>query len=126
MSTISGIGASMNLAAGALSVHSTAMQVASHNIANVNTGDFAPQRATFADGSSGIGVNLEAVRKQETPEIANAPEQMQTLWGGSKPSGTEVAREVPQLLSTQRAFEANAATIRAADEMLGSLLNTIA
>lgn len=39
------------------------------------------------------------------------------------PSGTELAREFTHMISTQRAFDANAKTITTADEMLGSLLN---
>lgn len=124
MDGLSGISPGMNVASGALTVHAMGMQVAAHNVANVSTGDFLPQRATYATGSRGLGVELEAVRKQ--PVAMAMPEEIGGAFGGKRASGTELAKEIPQMISTQRAFEANAATIRVADEMFGSLLNTIA
>lgn len=120
---VSGINSSMQMASGALSTLSVGTQVTAHNIANVSTGDFLPQRATYATGPGGAGVELESVRKQPAAVIS---EEAGGIPVGKRASGTELAREFPQLMTTQRAFEANAATIRAADEMFGSLLNIIA
>lgn len=129
MDGISGINSAMYLASGSLNVHAIGMQVTSHNIANVSTDGFKPQVATYATGSHGIGVELESVRKQDTP-LGRRPVTEDTLTGGkfagTRASGTELAREIPQMIATQRGFEANAATIRAADEMTGTLLNIIA
>ena len=50
-------------------------------------------------------------------EAANLPPGMML------PSGTELAREMPGMIITQRTYEANAQTVRTADEMLGTLLN---
>lgn len=129
MDGLSGIISGMNLAAGSLRVHSTGMQVAAHNIANVSTADFIPQRATYATGSHGIGVELESVRKQDAP-LGRLPvtedHQNGGLFAGTRASGTDFAREIPQMISTQRGFEASAVTIRTADEMPGTLLNIIA
>lgn len=126
MSGISGITSAMRIAAGSLLTHSTGMQVASHNIANVNTGGFAPQRLTYADGPKGLGAELESVRKAEVPDATCYPESVRSFFGGKAPSGTELAKEIPQMTLTQRAFQANAAIIRTADEMFGTLLDTIA
>lgn len=125
MSTISGLSSAMHLAAGSLATHSIGMQVTSHNIANVNTADFHPQHATYATGPHGIGVELESVRK-ENPQVGAYPQEIQRIIGGSTPSGTELAREFPHMLLTQHGFQANAATIRTSDEMLGTLLDTVA
>lgn len=127
MDGVSGINSSLDIAAGALAVHSAAIQVAAHNIANVSTTGFLPRHATFATGSHGTGVELESVRKQDLPlgrqSLAEDGDRSRAT---IKASGTELAREMPQLITTQRGFEANAATVRTADEMLGSLLNLIA
>ena len=39
------------------------------------------------------------------------------------PSGTDLGREMTQMISTQRTYEANARTVRASDAMLGALLD---
>ena len=39
------------------------------------------------------------------------------------PSATELTREFPGMMTTQRAFEANAVAVRTADEMMGTLLD---
>lgn len=41
-------------------------------------------------------------------------------------SGTELSREMPQMIATQRGFEANAATVRTADQMLGTIIDMVA
>ena len=41
----------------------------------------------------------------------------------SAPSGTDLAREFTQMISTQHAYEANAQVVRASDSMLGTLLD---
>lgn len=130
MNGISGISSSLLLGVNAMNVHSIGMQVTAHNIANVNTAEFNPQRELYATGPNGQGVELDAVTRQFKPydlasrNAANAdgfpagtpPEFI-------NPSGTELAREIPHMITTQRAFEANAATVRASDEMLGTLLS---
>lgn len=122
--SISGISSSMGLAAGSMAVHSVGLQVASHNIANVSTAGFTPQRATYATGAGGIGVELENVRKLDQALGGDtASVSSEAMAAATKGSGTELAREVPQLILNQRGFEANAATICAADQMLGSLLD---
>lgn len=127
MNGVSGITSTLDIAASALAVHSVGTQVAAHNIANVSTADFLPQRATFVTGSRGIGVELESVRKQDMP-LGRQPlvENGDGSGAAVKASGTELARELPHLITTQKGFEANATTVRAADEMLDSLLNLIA
>lgn len=127
MNGVSGINSTLDIAASALAIHSVSTQVAAHNIANVFTDGFLPQRATFVTGSHGIGVEMESVRKQDMP-LGRQPlvENGDRSGAAAKASGTELARELPQMITTQRGFEANAATVRAADEMLDSLLNLIA
>lgn len=124
MNSISGIASSMHLASGALTSFAVGTQVTAHNIANVSTGDFLPQRATYATGSRGVGVAVESVRTQAAADS----DAVETggFFGGKKASGTELAREIPHLIATERAFDANAATVRAADEMLSSLLDMLA
>lgn len=129
MEGLSGIDSALYMAADSLAVHSVGMQVTAHNIANVSTADFLPQRATYATGQNGVGVELQSVRKQDAPlgrpSLANNAEASESA-AKIRASGTELAREIPQMIATQRAFEANAATIRTAEEMSATILNIIA
>lgn len=126
MSSISGIGSALNYAADALSVHSVGIQVSAHNIANVNTGDFLPQRATLATGPKGLGVDLESIAKAPALPDTHPSGELGRFLGDKAPSTTEISREMPSLLLSERAFQANVATIRTSDEMYGTLLNTTA
>lgn len=125
MSVISGINSAMHLASDSLGVHSVGMRVTTHNIANVSTAEFEPQRATYATGPDGIGVALESVRKVPAFQISrgDVPGDMNSIWGGNAPSGTELATEFPRMIATQHGYDANAAVIRTADSMYDSLLD---
>lgn len=121
-----GISGSLFLGAGVLRVHAVGMQVGAHNIANVSTDGFEPQRAVYATGPRGWGVDLQTVEKAGLDGRAGAASQPLANGKGAEianASGTELAREIPNLIMTQRGFEANAATVRTADEMLGTLLD---
>lgn len=159
----------LDIAASALNVFGVDMQVAAHNIANMSTAGFQPQRATHADRPNG-GVMLETILQggrparpggrpapmgnsltrpeldtgeRESVFLDPLPEDIRTngitwdnaaLRGAAEamaarsplpdpPSGTDPARELVSMVMTGRAFEANAATVRAADDMMGDLLN---
>lgn len=103
----------------ALGVHSTAMQVTAHNIANVSTDKFVPQRATLATGSGGDGVELQSVRKIQSAFSANESKNPNMYI----PSETSLEREFPHMILIQRNFEANAKVISVADEMFGTLFD---
>ncbi|WP_022656058.1 flagellar basal body rod C-terminal domain-containing protein [uncultured Desulfovibrio sp.] len=123
---MSGITDSMYIGALAMNAHSWGMAVTAHNVANVNTAGFTPQQAVYATGPGGRGVRLDAVLQDAgaagrlaagtdndpsmPPEVVN-------------PSGTDLGREMTQMISTQRTYEANARTVRASDAMLGALLD---
>ena len=129
-----GISSALFMGAGAMQAHSWGMAVSAHNVANVSTDGFTPQRALFATGPGGQGVTLDTVIREPGlgglaagygPDGATtAAQDVSGLPPGvPRPSGTELAREMPHMIVTQRTYEANAATVRTADEMLGTLLN---
>lgn len=118
MNTISG--SSVHFAGSSLRTHSVGMQVTAHNLANISTDGFTPQRATFTTGSEGYGVDLQSVRKVggTSNGISGA--------SGLELSGTDPAREFTHMINMQRGFEANAATVRTAEQMSGTIINMIA
>jgi len=54
---------SMQLGASAMNAYSWGMAVTAHNVANVNTAGFEPQRAVYANNSHNQGVSFDAVLK---------------------------------------------------------------
>ncbi len=134
---MSSISAGMNIAASAMNVHSRGMAVTAHNLANVNTAGFEPQRAAYATGPQGRGVQLDAVFQGSglagavEGQDARGPTDSASLRGAAlgllpeavQPSGTDLAREMTQMIATQRTYEANARVMRSGDAMLGTLLD---
>ena len=135
---MSGINTSMQLGASAMNTHSWGMAVAAHNVANVSTAGFEPQRAVYATGPAGQGVRLDAVLQGNSPfgttaaggsgAPYNAAQAVYDVTAGlpleaASPSGTNLAREMVSMISTQHAYKANATTVRTSDAMLGTLLD---
>ena len=130
---MSGITGSMNLGASAMNAHSWGMAVTAHNVANVNTAGFASQHAVYATGPGGRGVRLDAVLQdsgvagrlpaevRNTPAVSAAPASVESDF--VNPGGTDLGREMTQMISTQRTYEANAQVVRTGDAMLGTLLD---
>lgn len=108
--------------ASALIAFSKGIQAPAHNIANVSTDGFKPVSAVYADRPNLSGVKLDAITRDGVPLSGDASQVPGNL---DKPSGTELAKEVPSMMLTQRSFQANAQTVRVVDEMLGSILDII-
>ena len=130
---MSSISTSMQLGASAMNTHSWGMAVASHNVANVSTAGFEPQRAVYATGPAGQGVRLDAVLQGGVPSgpggtSFNAAQAVYDVTSGlpleaASPSGTDLSREMVTMITTQHAYKANAAVVHTGDAMLGTLLD---
>ena len=95
-------------------------QTTANNVANVNTDEFKKSRTTLVEGTP-EGVNV-TISKVETPGPLvqeQTPEGSQLI----EKSNVELAEELPSLMLSKRAFQANIKTIQAEDEMLGTLLD---
>ncbi|MFZ4527054.1 MAG: flagellar basal body protein [Undibacterium curvum] len=94
----------------------SALDVSSHNIANMNTQGFKPQQIVQSENSTG-GVST-AVRAPaaESADTAGKPE--------AAASGTDAATEMVNSLQFRATFDLNAKMVKTADEMLGTLVNT--
>lgn len=101
----------------ALSAMGVAQQVSANNIANVNTDGFKASTVEFESGPEGQGVRVGAIRESSAPG---------PFVDGVEGSNTDIATEVVGMMQTGHAFSANAATIRASEEMTGHLLNMVA
>ena len=106
----------------ALRAFVTKLGATADNIANVNTDGFKRNRAVLHEDDNG-GVRVE-LSKDQSPGL-----RYDVIEDGKKvekeTSNVDLAEEIPDLMLTKRAYQANLKTIETQDEMLGSLLDTI-
>ncbi|GAB7079098.1 flagellar basal body rod C-terminal domain-containing protein [Megalodesulfovibrio paquesii] len=118
----------------ALQSFSVGMQVTANNIANVNTPEFRASQIHLAEaaGSGGVAVAditqsttnggyVQSLQPLENPET----QQMEVQWQTVPASNTDLVREMVDMISWQRGFEANIATIHTIDEMNGVVLDMV-
>ena len=132
------ISSSMDIGATALSAFGAGMQTLTHNVANVNTAGFNPQRAEYSDISGNGGTRLDAVFQgdglsgQEGTRVSydELRQRARDMGAGEGtpleslfPSGTSLEREMADLVAMPHTYEANAQVVRTADDMLGVILD---
>lgn len=90
-----------------------------HNLANVLTDNFKAGRAAYGELSNLAGVRAEGPQPME----ASGPLAPSGPGGFVEGSNTDVATEMVNLIVTSRTYQANAQTVRTADEMLGTVID---
>ena len=100
----------------------TKMGVTADNIANVNTDGFKKNRAILKEDQNG-GVRVEISRENRPGFRYAGVENDQVV--EKEAFNVDLAEEIPDLMVTKRAYQANLKTIETQDEMLGSLLDII-
>ena len=112
----------LNNTVSALRAFVTKLGVTADNIANVNTDGFKKSRATFQADPNG-GVRVEITR-DDSPGF-----RYEGIENGEKvekeTSNVDLTEEIPNLMVTKRAYQANLKTLETQDEMLGSLLDIV-
>lgn len=97
------------------------LEVSAHNVANVNTDGFKKSRTEFVAVEAG-GV-LPVVQKDDSAgpavlkDTGYGPAQVEL-------SNVDLGEEVVSQIVAQRGFEASLRTLKAADDMLGGILDT--
>ena len=112
----------LNSTVSALKAFVTKLGVSADNIANVNTDGFKRNRAILHEGHNG-GVRVEISRDNRPGfryDVVENDEKVE-----KEASNVDLTEEIPNLMITKRAYQANLKTLETQDEMLGSLLNTI-
>jgi flagellar basal-body rod protein FlgC len=104
----------------ALQAYKTRLGVTADNIANVNTDEFKKRRVTLKEGNRGdVQVDIKRV---------NTPgHRYQELEGDQlvekESSNVNLEEEIPEMMVTQRTYEANLKVLQTQDEMLGTMLD---
>jgi flagellar basal-body rod protein FlgC len=112
------LGSLFSIANSGLAVESRRLAQSATNVANVNTDGYEGQRVVNVSRGGG------GVAAASAPTYS--PQGMRVEGDGSlaRMSNTDIADEMITQLSSLRAFQANVAVLRTADEALGSLLDT--
>ena len=113
---------SVNGTLSALQAYRKSMGVTANNIANVNTEEFKKSRAIMKEGVNG---NVEvAVSKVNTPghryQELNGDQMVE-----KETSNVNLEEELPDLMVTQRTYEANLKVLQTRDKMLGTTLDIL-
>ena len=112
----------LNSTLSALRAFVTKLGVAADNVANVNTDGFKRNRAVLHEDYNG-GVRVELSRDESPGLRHDGIEDGEKI--EKETSNVDLTKEIPDLILTKRAYQANLKTIEIQDEMLGSLLDTI-
>lgn len=122
----------MDIPTTALGALSVSLQVSANNLANASTNGFKQSDVRFETGPGDQGVRISEIRKDATPgSPVEAPvypivgRQYEQHMGWVESSNTDVPRQFVDMISASNAWQANTATIRTADEMMGTLINTV-
>ena len=112
----------VNSTLSALQAYRKSMGVTANNIANVNTEGFKKSRATMKEGVNG-GVEVE-VSKVNTPGH-RYQELHEDQMVEKETSNVNLEEELPDLMVTQRTYEANLKVLQTRDKMLGTMLDIL-
>ncbi|HFQ89971.1 MAG TPA: flagellar biosynthesis protein FlgC [Desulfobulbus sp.] len=103
-----------------LQAFSTRLENTGNNIANMNTDGFKKGRVLLAEQPQG-GVSARAEKvDQPGPVVA---EQTSAGYEMVEQSNVDPGEEIPDMIRSTRAYEANLKTLQAGDEMSSTLLD---
>ena len=113
---------SVNSTISALQAYKTRLGVTADNIANVNTDEFKKSKASLKEGSNGdvqVGINRVNTLGRRYQELEG--DQLVEREG----SNVNLEEEIPDMMITQRSYEANLKVLQTQDKMLGTLLDIL-
>jgi len=111
------------ISASGLYAAQTRMDVTANNVANVLSDGFKRSRTIAQARSAGIyGVDT-TIQQIKTPGPPGPPDPVS---GETRElSNVDLGQEMVDLVVSQRAFEANLVSLKTADEMVGTVIDTI-
>ncbi|MDO8942655.1 MAG: flagellar basal body protein [Desulfobacterales bacterium] len=112
----------LNTAVSALHAFGQKLGVTAGNIANVNTDGYKKYRAISQEGQYGA-VEVTAPRDETGIPIGRPEEGEQPV---QTASNVALEEEFSDLITSVYGFKANLKTLKAQDEILGNLLDTVA
>lgn len=110
-------GSALNIGLTSLRAYQRALDSSSHNIANANTTGFQPEQAQFQEQPAG-GVFVNISQNGSAASGSVTPTDLVT-----QASGTDLSTELVNSIQYKYGFEFSAQIVRAADEVLGTLID---
>ena len=112
-------GSALNIGLTSLRAYQRALDSSSHNIANANTSGFQPEQAQFQEQpAGGVVVNIS-----QSGSIASGSASVTPAALASQPSGTDLSTELVNSIQYKSGFEFSAQIVKAADQVLGTLID---
>ena len=107
----------LNIGITSLRAYQRALDISSHNIANANTAGFQPEQAQFQEAiAGGVVVNIS-----QNGSVASGFTVSSEL--ASVTSGTDLATELINTIQFKAGFQFSAKIVKAADDVLGTLID---
>jgi flagellar hook protein FlgE len=109
-------GTALNIGTTSLRAYQRALDSSSHNIANANTSGFQPEQAQFQEAvAGGVVVNIS---QNGSIASGSTPADLAT-----QASGTDLSTELVNSIQYKAGFQFSAQIVKAADEVLGTLID---
>ena len=105
----------------AISAFQKKLDATADNIANVMTDGFKRYRTILSEGENG-GVKAQVVKDEKTPGPIHETYADDTI-SETEGSNVDLVDEMASLITVRHAYQANLATLKTEDEMLGRLID---
>ena len=110
-------GSALNIGLTSLRAYQRALDSSSHNIANANTSGFQPEQAQFQESTAG-GVVVNISQNGSVASASTTPADL-----AAQASGTDLSTELVNSIQYKSGFEFSAQIVKAADNVLGTLID---
>ena len=114
------ISSAFDTSASGIVAAATKLQANANNVANANTNGYQTQRVDLVESPAGVEARTASV---DAPNRADAAANSNRN-SPSPPSDVNLADEMVSMVANENFYQANMQALKAADDMIGTLLDT--
>ena len=114
------ISSAFNTSVSGIVAAATKLQANANNVANANTNGYQTQRVDLVESPSGVEARTALVNAPNRADAAANSNQTSP----SPPSDVNLADEMVSMVASKNFYQANMQVLKAADDMMGTLLDT--
>jgi flagellar basal-body rod protein FlgC len=114
------ISSAFDTSASGIVAAATKLQVNANNVANANTNGYQTQRVDLVESPAGVEARAASVDAPNRADAAANPNRNSS----SPPSDVNLADEMVSMVANGNFYQANMRALQAADDMMGTLLDT--
>ena len=111
---------SFHISALGIQAAATKLQANANNVANANTNGYQTQRVDLVESPAGVEARAASVGAPNRADAAANPNGNSPL----PPSDVNLADEMVSMVANGNFYQANMRALQAADDMMGTLLDT--